>query len=168
MTLVGPSQQRIFCGSMVLNRGQERDYLCWPCVSHELDRENLAEDKTQQATGKSTTRVRTHRSGHSPAPVSQSWIFNQLLKIVPRLMEGSSWKSGGFGSIPSLATFLMHDLGPLPLCLPIFPVYKIDVVIHGVLWDQGLKRSLKGEWPLLNCTSNCNNRTAELFVHLEP
>lgn len=68
-----------------------------------LDRQNLAEAKTQQATGRNTTRVRIRRAGHFPAPVSQLWRFIQLLKTVPRWMEGSRGNQEALGPFPALS-----------------------------------------------------------------
>lgn len=164
--LMGPFQLGVFCSSMILSWGQEMDYLCWPCASHVLDRQNLAEDKTQQATGRNTTGWESTGLGSSQLLCPDFGYLPNCLRLFPgwwrtQLETRRLWVH----SQPS------HFLDTWPwstfLCLSIFPVYEIDVVIHGELWDQGLKRSLRGEWPLLYCTSNCNNRSAELFVHLE-
>lgn len=149
----GPFQLRIFYSSMILSWGQERDYLCWSCVSHVLDRQHLAKDETQQTTGRNTTRGRIHRSWHFPAPVSQFWIFTQLLKVVPRLMEGSVGNQEAldpFSALPpSWCMTLIHFLSAFPCSL-----------FH-VLWNR-----CGNSWSALRSRSDNNSQRWMVIIKL--
>lgn len=97
--------------------------VCWPCASHILDRQSLAEDKTQQETGRDRARVGIHRTGHFPTPISHFWRPILLLEVVPRWMKGST---GNYQILGSSQPCLWPDvrLPTSPLCLLIFPACR--------------------------------------------
>lgn len=71
MILMGASQPRISCSSMILSWGQERDYLCWPCVSHVLDIQNTA------------AHWQGHNQSENPQVLALSSSCVQILDIYP-------------------------------------------------------------------------------------